>query len=384
MRRSGLLIAWALTVGCTPPPPQAPPPPELAPCEEAPIDDAALVAALADVVTRCSALIPFVVDAEPVFAAAFPPTDVRDDLQRLFDGLLANPRLCASNAAAQECAADAERPCDELLVDVARYGGGTLVTWPDEFIPDSACVSIFKGRVPAGGTCAEQRECASGSLCADAPCGVCVAYAQPGEPCRNDCGPGWSCVGFEEPRCVAPGGLNEPCTELDCAEGLTCSGEVAGPGAFCVRCEPPTCFSFAPRVGRDEGEPCDECLHGLLCREEICVRPPIVDVDEPCSETVHCRDSLTRNVCDPTADPPVCAGPAGIGESCSYRRCEASFCDRFDDEICEPYVVEDGVCARPGEEDFTAVCEPGLSCGADDTCTAAGPPDDGTPIACEG
>ncbi len=92
----------------------------------------------------------------------------------------------------------------------------------------AACSAAMVGRVSAGGTCWDGRECEPGSACAGGTCpSTCVRIGRGGEACEGLCESGWSCdLGV----CVASAGVGAACGkpgQLDCAPGTSC-GPISG------------------------------------------------------------------------------------------------------------------------------------------------------------
>lgn len=246
-----------------------------------------------------------------------------------------------------------------------------------------------RGTRAVGDSCIFDDQCASGACSAryvfQEQCGVCQNVAAPGGACGadlacprgQDCGEGSVCVdqllmpGSETPG--PPAALGQPCTAFPgCAEGLSCEapGEgttegtcVAAPplGAACVEtfgsaglcAEGATCDSrpggTCVALGQI-GEPCGftACVPEAYCnvigddfgQSHTCLAPRVPG--DPCvrapgfeRETSVCADGLECiEVNDAGDQPPLCATPRELGESCDGRlalcvdggRCEGGTC----------------------------------------------------------
>ena len=162
-------------------------------------------------------------------------------------------------------------------------------------LPSDQCLFIVRGKVPPGGGCKDDSECAGGfcqrgSAFPTPGCdGVCTAYPKRGDACSDRCAPedycdattrvclarkpagatcavgeceiGLQCAGPDGSAvCRGPGQRGESCVPLvtverSCALGLYCAGQGSFPSGTCTQ-----------RVG--EGEACTstpECQDGLLC-----------------------------------------------------------------------------------------------------------------------
>ena len=144
----------------------------------------------------------------------------------------------------------------------------------------------------------------------------------PGQPCetQGDCKPGSFCPSTKETGsavCSPPGASNNSCfgeqaTSIDhptCGPGLVCilSGQAES-------CPTPPCNLFTCVPRELAGEPCTglECANGLTCLSGICRDGGPGPVGTGCTLTDQCAEGL---FCDPTSF--RCAARKDAGDACN-------------------------------------------------------------------
>jgi hypothetical protein len=157
--------------------------------------------------------------------------------------------------------------------------------------------------------CERRSECPQGAACIEVPShlvtesrGVCDTFGTRtlGELCREElfvaedpCGPGLTCNGMGEPRCVPACDAYSPHSEdRACPEGMICNTAVSDSTTtrVCLRrcdvasqagCEEfEVCIRF---IHPEEGEigvcykpllfDCSHCAYGTICVEDVCYAP---------------------------------------------------------------------------------------------------------------
>lgn len=254
-----------------------------------------------------------------------------------------------------------------LLVGCSKsFAGGTDASLEDASLEDRSVVD--SGRVPLscedalrspeGSACAFMGACASVSPCRSLDCVGGMTRDQP--ILCADAGTGWaSCEEFlaseDVPGVACMEGFGACQTPIDacCSTVFSCQeGIVVVDGLICLEpCEMlALCDDYSPPF-----PPRDTCTDQAQCDAgEACVAPhgvgcgPCVDLVATCASDADCSDS---DVCVPTTDPCMCAGP---GSEC-IARCDDASCG--DGERCE-----DGRCLVQACTDGYE-CPPNLDCG---------------------
>lgn len=221
--------------------------------------------------------------------------------------------------------------------------------------PAAGCASLsacnappFVGQVPAGGTCYDQIECATGLTCtrpaASGACpGTCKAPGAPGARCLAldpPCDANSYCDTTPVvPTCAARAGLNQACSTIPCAPQLACvqltvlqcvaQGGLGAP-----------CSSTAPC---GDGLYCDANLLPATCKAISTTQAQ----GQRCAYPNTCGPGL---FCDPSQ---VCQAELAAGASCPGYGCQAP-------ARCTADVVGGTVrhCALPLAEG--QACSPGL------------------------
>jgi hypothetical protein len=227
-----------------------------------------------------------------------------------------------------------------------------------------ACTSVFSGSVSDGGTCIDDVECATGSMCVIASTTTCEGTCTPanGGPCRTngDCLPRQYCAGvpWQGPGvwgsgvcadAVPPGNTEgAPCgTPVPCAQGLSCFG---GPAP--ARC--------GVAVG-EEGAPCrllgapgPTCASDLVCvishdgMTGSCMPP--AKRGETCTSLLQCdaEYSFARTICDEngshTCVPRPSKGACTVVNGVNTCDPVISYCDAG---TCKPWLPEGSPCTFP-------------------------------------
>jgi hypothetical protein len=219
------------------------------------------------------------------------------------------------------------------------------VTAPDARELPASCERMLVGRIVAGGTCVDDRECATGRC--DAP--TCV---------RNTC-----CVGACEPY-VAPVAVGEACGAAQpCVTAAYCSRDG-------------TCHALS-----DAGKPCDSdtsCVAGLACigatELDTGTCRALPRVGEPCPYQrcaeigAHCANGTCAQF---ALDGEACTGD---GDCSEFRFCDASNRCVPIPSLGEPCTRRGGGAAG-GDPDVTGgTCRPpqpnAVPCTANDQCAS--------------
>jgi hypothetical protein len=171
----------------------------------------------------------------------------------------------------------------------------------DGALEGEACDEVFFGKVPAGGTCSLDGDCAAetagcfyGATCP----GVCKAYG----------GPGASCGSAGDPSCDADlyCNANGACEARLPVDALCLDNEWAcAQGAYCAATlTPPVCRPMAQEGESCVARPCDgESPRDLFCQDGTCAATPVAagetcDSDWQCEATAFCQlDVEQRGKC---------------------------------------------------------------------------------------
>ena len=184
---------------------------------------------------------------------------------------------------------------------------------------EATCDSVFEGKVPAGGACHIDHECAQDGACIN----------------RSSCTSASCCpIGTCEPRPVTAPACE---TSRNCPRGQSCVG---------ARCVPP------PGPGQ-------ACNHGN-CRNSVChYTMQICTAPAPeggaCREASECDDWLASS-CPPNR---LCHRASGPGQPCAgtlaclpYLRCK--------DGTCQPRLGPEQPCESPGDC-LAGSCRPAMT-----------------------
>jgi hypothetical protein len=170
-----------------------------------------------------------------------------------------------------------------------------------------------------------------------------------GQPCfvQKDCKPGLFCPPLKDSGssvCTAPAASNEACLGTQpfgvvdhpaCQRGLFCELTGENPDG----CPSPPCNQYHCVPYGEEGDPCTalDCAEGLACRDGTCKKGPPSAAGGSCRSTEHCADGL---FCDPNTG--QCAARKAAGAACR--------------DVIEANSIFEckGVCQAEG--DGTAVC----------------------------
>lgn len=223
---------------------------------------------------------------------------------------------------------------------------GCDVTAADTRALPASCARVLVGTIPAGATCLDDRECATGDCDAprctpDACCpGGCVAFAAPaaiGEACtaRVGCVAGAACA--TDDTCHALAAMGDACrADGECAIGLACIGATELQAGNC---------RALPKLG--ESCPYQRCAEiGARCEAGTCVAVGLAG--DACTDDSACSEFYT---CDATQH---CARLPGLGEACTGRCAGEAYCD------LDPSGSGAGTCRSP---------QPNAApCSADDQC----------------
>ncbi len=272
---------------------------------------------------------------------------------------------------------------------------------------DEACLSVFEGRVEAGGDCYPEESlvylvgvaaCRGGFCQEQQACpGTCVAFPARGSACPDQvCGPDDYCDDTEM-RCKARLGAGEACEGQPCVEGAVCGDPDGSGSSRCVarvrsasepcdanhQCPPPVqCIEGRCTQEVGLGDPCVgnfNCPEGAFCMsgeadasERRCRMPSAAD--GPCDRDEHCQAGLGCLVSAGSAG--RCAVLPGAGETCLMGRCRAgASCRRADGDdptegTCRLRVGEGEAC--PGVAPDSTLCSDGLFCTEQRTCELPG------------
>ena len=264
--------------------------------------------------------------------------------------------------------------CAQLLG--GSGGGGSL---------PGACGQAVQGLVPAGGVCATEQDCSSGTYCSyTGGCGgTCKAYAALNQRCVEDigpvsaytqCAPGLVCVADPPPAttsvCISPIPLNGSCPAgYGCAEGLYCDRTAVSPAAWtcqaqqtsgtCTQydaCQEPFyhCSSPNPSVTPGTCRPLatetQSCKHGY----------------GDCVDGTYCYTGASipaagdSGTCTIFPGPPSVCGTYGVERI----RCLGSYCSATTGQgACTPYIP------------LGSPCDPAAAdqCGPGNFCTTSPP-----------
>ncbi len=243
-------------------------------------------------------------------------TSILGTLEPDWEALVASGEVTYDRAAAEACIAGfSNRECG---VDT-------------EELP-AVCDDVFLPNQEPGQACSDD------ASCKDTPAGD---YSR----CEID-------TGAASGVCVAPPGIDEPCTFGGCASGLYC---VPDDGGNPTTCQPKIGEAHPCRFGRDQcadglhcqddgsgngscqplpvaGQPCQwECATGFICQDDghgnnVCRAPAIANEGEPCDGwTIVCATGL---FCTPLATSGYqCKAPQPNGAVCdSGEQCQSGYC----------------------------------------------------------
>lgn len=207
---------------------------------------------------------------------------------------------------------------------------------------------VGEGRQMAGQPCRHDIECEDGTYCdRSATCpGICVAFAQQGQPCDDSAGP----------EC-------EPAIDISLTELLSMSAEqiqqlVEQTDPIALRCIEGTC-----QTGSASGGPCDsnsDCLADgwcdatNVCEAAIPYGGSCAEIGSECASGLFCDQlsGVSAGVCQPLS---------ALGGPCTFNG------DCQGDLVCVQvdYTMY-GVCSNLGQAtdpcSFDSSCEPGLAC----------------------
>ncbi|MBI5497409.1 MAG: hypothetical protein HY904_20510 [Deltaproteobacteria bacterium] len=208
-----------------------------------------------------------------------------------------------------------------VLLAAAGDAGGALL---------APCERAWSGRVPPGGACQYDIECAAhaqGVFCKDprgeSCTGTCVIRALPGEPCDNY----WECTG--DMACQSLDGGPHVCTPL-VGMGETCGGFDLPYCARELECLRGACSGPLPLDADCSGTQDDPCDDLTYCDHASWTCVPRLGEGAACRD----RDGLSGDdncgpclTCFPPRDqagstPRVCASSAPAGASCPDRPCQ--------------------------------------------------------------
>lgn len=188
----------------------------------------------------------------------------------------------------------------------------------------AACPRTCQPRGVLGEVCSVDGDCRSGLYCKVATgasgVGQCATFATVDTVCAADshCAEGLRCI---DTFCRRLPGLNEPCFQGHCEDGLYCGDLGQGPVCLTRKRAGDACLS-------------DICAAGLVCEPVLgqCA-PQEVLAGEPCGLLQHCPAGLTCLGLTPTA-PGSCGTPVPIGEACAGAvDCEAHLaCSSADED----------------------------------------------------
>lgn len=212
----------------------------------------------------------------------------------------------------------------------------------------AACPRTCQPRGVLGEVCSVDADCRSGLYCKVAMgasgVGQCATFATVDTSCGADshCAEGLRCI---DTFCRMLPGLNEPCFQGNCEDGLYC-GDL-GLGPVCL-------------TRKRDGDAClgDTCAAGLVCEPVLgeCA-PAAVMAGERCGLLQRCPEGMTCLGLRSDA-PGVCGTPVVIGEACE---------GAFD---CESHLA----CTASGDDAGTKCrvrSAPGDACGAARECQAS-------------
>lgn len=243
----------------------------------------------------------------------------------------------------------------------------------------AACDGVFQGKVPVGGACTDDVECAGRGVCVGTgTCpGVCATRGAAGSACSRtaQCLDGLVCDGK---ACVAPAAAGQPCDV-----GAPPCGALICVGADPANMKAGTCKAPPDLATAPLGAACDPntsvfCVAGAFCaRTSVGAGPPTyqcvgasakggpckVATPEVCPVGQHCSAGQMVGTIDGT-----CVDAAGTGAACSgvgpFNNCAVeSACVA---KVCK-VVQDNGAACSSASECYSGhcasgTCQPTTSC----------------------
>ncbi|HJL19840.1 MAG TPA: Dickkopf N-terminal cysteine-rich domain-containing protein [Sandaracinaceae bacterium LLY-WYZ-13_1] len=226
------------------------------------------------------------------------------------------PLVCRLGRCRRECGNVRDCPVDAVCVPTNEGSGACLLPEETRCALASDCPDPLVCRGGrCGNECVEDRDCASGAVCAEVEGGsVCVDPAESACRLSSDCGREQACI---DGRCLSP------CrADRDCREGARCEG-----GA-CVAIERP---DAGPRdAGVDARVVVETCempadcwapnVASFGCDASACVIDACADGFGDCNETY--ADGCETDLRDDVAHCGACGRTCGLGGSCESGSCD--------------------------------------------------------------
>lgn len=301
----------------------------------------------------------FLIQVEPNYFEILSGSNIRDLFASFYDTNIANPNIQLDAARQEACIAwlESDSSCDS---DAGED-----------------CEKMFVGTLDIDAACASESECVPGAYCKgldDENCGQCQARAGLNQSCsETNCAEGLHCN--ESAQCVAPAQLGESCVQdQDCLSPLECTYVDDQRQCSVV---PEFALGDSCEVG---GDGCGSWTNsGLYCKDDdgdgtgLCTQISIAEEGETCEMTqsgeysIVCRNGLmTTHYCDADIQngqyTGVCRQRPSVGEACTevFGYCNAleSYCDA-DTHQCLAVTAVGGTCDPQAQDscDIRSTCK---------------------------